>query len=149
MCLLVWQLYCHNFRLLNLCSRVYKRSEHLSLSVQVEWDRVVEQFIFLSNYTPLTFRMRAPLCFPTSSTNWLCLIRLSRACKTSTCSYRNTPALQAWQKLGWAAVTFSWIVHRWTPVSPYPPPPQLCSLNFIDTWSSTWKPNAERGNYSQ
>lgn len=75
-CLFVWQLYCHNFRWLNLCSRVYKRSEHLSLLVQVEGDRVAEQFIFLYNYAPLTFHMRAPLCFHTSSTNWLHLIRL-------------------------------------------------------------------------
>lgn len=93
-CLFVWQLYCHNFRWLNLCSRVYKRSEHLSLLVQVEWDRVAEQFIFLYNYTPLTFHMRAPLCFHTSSTNWLHLIRLYRVCKTSTCNKRKTLILQ-------------------------------------------------------
>lgn len=83
-CLFGRQLYCHNFRWLNLCSRVYKRSEHLSLLVQVERDRVAEQFIFLYNYTPLTFRMRAPLCFHTSSTNRLHLIRLERGCKAST-----------------------------------------------------------------
>lgn len=89
-CLFVWQLYCHNFRWLNLCSRVYRRSEHLSLLVQAEWDRVVEQFIFLYNYTPLTFHMRAPLCFLSSSTNWLHLIRLSGVCKTSTRHKRST-----------------------------------------------------------
>lgn len=105
MCLLVLQLYCHHFRLLNLCSRVSKRSEHLSLSVQVEWDRVVEQFILLSNYTPLTFHMRAPLCFHTSSTNWLCLIRLGSICKTSTCDWRNSSARQRSQKLCWHCVT--------------------------------------------
>lgn len=105
MWLLVQQLYCHNFRLLNLCSRVYKRSEHLSLSVQVEWDRVVEQFILLSNYTPLTFHMRAPLCFHTSSTNWLCLIRLGSICKTSTWHGRNSSARQHSQELRWRSVT--------------------------------------------
>lgn len=35
--------------------QVYKRSAHLSLVVQVEGDRVGEQFVFLYNYTPLTF----------------------------------------------------------------------------------------------
>lgn len=105
MCPLVRLLYCHNFRLLNLCSRVYKRSEHLSLSVQVEWDRVVKQFILLSNYTPLTFHMRVPLCFHTSSTNWLCLIRLGSVCKTSTCNWRNSSAQQPLQKLHGCSVT--------------------------------------------
>lgn len=151
MCLLVWQLYCHNFRLLNLCSRVYKRSEHLSLSVQVAWDRVVEQFILLSNYTPLTFHMRAPLCFHSSSTNWLCLIRLGSVCRTSTCNWRNSSARQPSQKLlvlcHWAAVRFSWIVHMDTS-SPYPLPSQCYPLNFRHTWSIR-KPNAELGNYSQ
>lgn len=93
-CLFVWQLYCHSFRWLNLCSGVYKRSEHLSLLVQVEWNRVAEQFIFLYNYTPLTFHMRAPLRFHTSSTNWLHLIRLYRVCKTSTRNKKNALILQ-------------------------------------------------------
>lgn len=52
--------------------------------VQVEGDIVGEQFVFLYNYTPLTFRMRALLCFQTSRTNWLHLIRLYQVCKNGT-----------------------------------------------------------------
>lgn len=54
-CLSVWQLYCHDFRWLSLCSRAYKRSAHLSLVVQVEGDRVGEQsFLFIITPINLT-----------------------------------------------------------------------------------------------